>query len=86
MTTDTLSPDCLIAVATKTGQQIDMHFGHGDKDKREVILRAIADCRALFVARVGGGPASRLREAGIEPVDDYPYGAPEASIAAWLAG
>ncbi|MFZ2972754.1 MAG: NifB/NifX family molybdenum-iron cluster-binding protein [Ferribacterium limneticum] len=115
MTTAPLSPDCLIAVATKTGQQIDMHFGHaddfaiyavrngtvaflekrevehycqgghGDEDKREVILRALADCRALFVARIGGGPGTRLREAGIEPVDDYPYGAPEASIVAWLA-
>ena len=115
MTTVPHSPNCLIAVATKTGQQIDMHFGHaddfaiyavrngtvaflekrevehycqgghGDEDKREVILRALADCRALFVARIGGGPADRLREAGIEPVDDYPYGAPEESIVAWLA-
>lgn len=114
MTTAPLAPDCLIAVATKTGQQIDMHFGHaddfaiyavcdgvvtflekrevehycqgghGDEDKREVILRALADCRALFVARIGGGPGTQLREAGIEPVDDYPYGAPEPSIAAWL--
>ena len=114
MTTAPLSPDCLIAVATKTGQQIDMHFGHaddfaiyavrngtvafletrkvehycqgghGDEDKREVILRALADCRALFVARIGGGPGTRLREAGIAPVDAYPYGAPEASILDWL--
>ncbi|MBP5987820.1 MAG: dinitrogenase iron-molybdenum cofactor biosynthesis protein [Azonexus sp.] len=110
------SPEYRVAVATKNGQQIDLHFGHaeafaiyavrdgaasflenrevehycqgghGDDDKREAILRALADCRALFVARVGGGPAGRLRDAGIEPVDDYPYGAPEASIAAWLAG
>lgn len=59
--------------------------GYGDEDKREVILRALADCRALFVARIGDGPKGRLREAGIEPVDDFPYGAIETSIAAWYA-
>lgn len=107
-------PDILVAVATKTGQQIDLHFGHaeafaiykvtgdsiaflenravehycqsgfGDEDKREAILRALADCRAVFLARVGEGPAKRLRDAGVEPVTDYPYGEPEASIASWL--
>jgi nitrogen fixation protein NifB len=116
MTTAPPAPDCLIAVATKTGQQIDMHFGHaddfaiyavragavsflekrevehycqgghGDEDKRDVILRALADCRALFVARIGDGPATRLHDAGIEPVIDYPYGEPVASILTWLAG
>lgn len=108
------TPDILVAVATKNGQQIDLHFGHadafaiykvsdsaigfvenrsvehycqggfGDEDKREAILRALADCRAVFLARVGDGPAKRLRDAGIEPVTDYPYGAPEASITSWL--
>ena len=108
------APDFLVAVATKTGQQIDLHFGHtdafaiyavrgkditflenravehycqgghGDEDKREAILRALADCRAAFLARVGDGPAKRLRDGGIEPVTDYPYGAPVASIAEWL--
>lgn len=106
--------DILVAVATKTGLQIDLHFGHadafaiykvsgdsiaflenravehyrqggfGDEDKREAILRAVADCSAVFLARVGDGPAKRLRDAGIEPVTDYPYGAPEAAIASWL--
>ncbi len=105
--------DYLVAVATKNGQQIDLHFGHadafaiyridgdtvaflenravehycqggfGDEDKREAILRALADCRAIFLARVGDGPAKRLRDAGIEPVTAYPYAAPEASIADW---
>lgn len=108
-------PDFLVAVATKTGQQIDLHFGHadafaiyrvsdgaiaflenravehycqggyGDEDKREAILRALADCRAVFLARVGDGPAKRLRDAGIEPVTDYPYGEPSEAIATWTA-
>lgn len=107
--------DFLVAVATKSGQQIDLHFGHadafaiyhvsggsvafhenravehycqggyGDDDKREAILRALADCRAVFLARVGDGPAKRLREAGIEPVTAFPYGEPVESIANWLS-
>lgn len=57
--------------------------GYGDEDKREVILRALADCQALFVARVGDGPKSRLLAAGIQPVDDYPFGPVEASLQDW---
>ena len=59
--------------------------GFGDEDKREVILRAIADCTALFVARVGDGPKAKLTGAGIEPVDDYPFGSIEVSIGEWYA-
>lgn len=59
--------------------------GYGDEDKREVILRALADCSALFAARIGDGPKARLAAAGIEPVDAYPFGAIEASIIEWLA-
>ncbi|EXJ15797.1 NifB/NifX family molybdenum-iron cluster-binding protein [Imhoffiella purpurea] len=57
--------------------------GYGDEDKREIILRALADCCALFVARVGEGPRARLEKAGIEPVDDYPFGSIEESISDW---
>jgi nitrogen fixation protein NifB len=57
--------------------------GYGDEDKREVIPRALADCRALFVARVGDGPRAKLLAAGIEPVDEYPYGAVAASLVDW---
>ena len=59
--------------------------GYGDEDKREAILRALADCRACFVARVGDGPRAKLAGAGIEAVSDYPYGAVEESLLAWFA-
>ena len=59
--------------------------GVGDEDKRDVILRALADCTALFVARVGDGPRAKLEGAGIEPVDTYPFGPIEASIGDWFA-
>lgn len=60
--------------------------GYGDEDKRDAILRALADCAACFVARVGDGPRARLAGAGIEAVSDYPYGAIEESLRAWYAG
>jgi len=59
--------------------------GYGDEDKREVILRALADCSALFAARIGDGPKAKLAAAGIEPIDEYPFGAIDASISDWYA-
>jgi len=59
--------------------------GYGDEDKREAILRALADCRACFVARIGDGPRAKLSGAGIEAVSDYPFGAIEESLLAWFA-
>lgn len=47
--------------------------GYGDEDKRDVILRTLHDCTACFVARIGDGPQSCLRRAGIEPVSEYAY-------------
>lgn len=59
--------------------------GYGDEDKRDVILRALADCAAVFVARVGDGPARQLLQAGIQPVDDYPHAGLEAALLDWHA-
>jgi len=59
--------------------------GYGDEDKRDAILRTLADCAACFVARVGDGPRGRLAEAGIEAVSNYPYGAIDDSLKAWFA-
>lgn len=112
--TETLPADRLrVAVASKTGHQIDVHFGHaesfiiyevdaasaraieqrrvehycqggyGDVEQRDVILRALADCSACFVARLGDGPRSRLEAAGIAPIDDYPYAAVGEALNDW---
>lgn len=75
-------PDGVRFIANRTVEHY-CQGGEGDEDKREVILRALADCSALFVARVGDGPRAKLTVAGIEPVDDYPFGAIEESITAW---
>ena len=60
--------------------------GYGDEDKREAILRALADCAACFVARVGDGPREKLAGAGIEAVSDYPFSLVEPSLQEWFAG
>lgn len=59
--------------------------GYGDEDKWEPILRALADCAACFVARIGDGPRQRLASAGIAAVSDYPCALIEPSLAAWYA-
>lgn len=104
-----------VAVASRDGLVIDVHFGHadtfriyragstginfegvrdvehycqggyGDEDKREVILRVLSDCAAVFVARVGPGPKQRLQEAGITAVDDFPFEPVEPAIQRWFA-
>jgi len=42
--------------------------GPGDLD---AIIRALSDCEAVLVTKIGAGPDDRLREAGIEPVQVY---------------
>jgi len=59
--------------------------GEGEDDKRDVILRVLSDCQALFLARVGDGPRKKLVNAGIVPVDEFSGEAIESSILGWLA-
>jgi len=47
--------------------------GSGDEEAFETILRAIGDCAAVFVARIGGCPKAKLEEAGIEPVERFAF-------------
>lgn len=60
--------------------------GFGDENKRAAIVRALADCAACFVARIGDGPRAKLAEAGIEAVSDYAYELVEPALLAWFAG
>jgi nitrogen fixation protein NifB len=60
--------------------------GEGDDDRLEVALRALADCRAVLVAKVGRCPKGRLAAAGIEPVTEQAFQPIEAAALAWLEG
>ncbi|PIK87104.1 FeMo cofactor biosynthesis protein NifB [Synechococcus sp. 63AY4M2] len=47
------------------------HGGSGEDNNLEQILDLIRDCRAVLVSKIGDCPMKRIREAGIEVVEDY---------------
>jgi nitrogen fixation protein NifB len=54
-------------------RRVDMYCqgGFGEEDSLATVIRAINDCHAVFVAKIGGCPKSDLKAAGIDPVDQY---------------
>ncbi|XIA67417.1 nitrogenase cofactor biosynthesis protein NifB [Bradyrhizobium sp. TZ2] len=58
--------------------------GYGEEGSLATIIRAINDCHAVFVAKIGGCPKSELIKAGIEPVDQYGHEFIEKSAIAWF--
>ena len=58
--------------------------GYGEEDVLETVIRAINDCHAVFVAKIGGCPRDDLKKAGIEPVDQYAHEFIEASTIAYF--
>ncbi|GGB92321.1 hypothetical protein GCM10011352_17980 [Marinobacterium zhoushanense] len=57
--------------------------GHGDRSALQKILNTIEDCAAVFVARVGDGPAEKLKARGVEAVSDHPWEEIEPALASW---
>jgi nitrogen fixation protein NifB len=47
------------------------HGGSGEDNNLEQILALISDCQAVLVSKIGDCPMKRIREAGIEVVEDY---------------
>lgn len=44
------------------------------------ILKAVRDCYAVFVAKIGDGPTEKLQAIGVRAVADYAYEPIEASL------
>ena len=67
-------------------RRVDLYCqgGFGDEDSLETVIRAINDCHAVFVAKIGGCPKSDLLKAGIEPVDQYAHEFIEKSAIIWF--
>ncbi|WP_242392982.1 nitrogenase cofactor biosynthesis protein NifB [Anaeromyxobacter oryzisoli] len=59
--------------------------GEGEDDVLAGSLRALADCHAVLVAKVGRCPEGQLAAAGIEPVRDQAHRPIEAALLDWLA-
>ena len=45
--------------------------GFGEEESLETVVRAINDCVAVFISRIGNCPREGLLKAGIEPVDRF---------------
>ncbi len=67
-------------------RRVDLYCqgGYGEEDALPTIIRAINDCHAVFVAKIGGCPKGELTQAGIEPVDRFAHEFIEQSAIAWF--
>lgn len=59
--------------------------GAGEEDSLEMVVRAIQDCVAVLVARIGACPRKGLLDAGIEANDEYGLEPIESSLLRYLA-
>jgi nitrogen fixation protein NifB len=68
-------------------RRVDLYCqgGFGEDQGLETIIRAINDCHAVFVAKIGHCPKDSLIQAGIEPVDTYAMEYIEQSAIAYFA-
>ncbi len=60
--------------------------GDGDDDALDVALRALADCDAVLVAKIGHCPRGQLAAAGIAPVTEHAFQPIEAAALGWFEG
>jgi nitrogen fixation protein NifB len=67
-------------------RRVDLYCqgGYGDDETLPSVIKAINDCRAVFVAKIGACPREELKAAGIEPVDRYAYEFIEQSALTYL--
>ena len=67
-------------------RRVDLYCqgGYGDEEALPSVVRAINDCHAVFVAKIGGCPRDELREAGIDPVEEYAHEFIEESAIAYF--
>ncbi len=66
-------------------RRVDLYCqdGLGDEDRLQTVIRAIQDCAAVLVAKIGTPPKEKLKKAGIEAVDTYAYEFVEPSAIAY---
>jgi nitrogen fixation protein NifB len=67
-------------------RRVDLYCqgGYGEEDSLQTVIRAINDCHAVFVAKIGGCPKDDLKKAGIDPVDKYAHQHIEQSAIAYF--
>ncbi|MEM5372915.1 nitrogenase cofactor biosynthesis protein NifB [Paraburkholderia azotifigens] len=68
-------------------RRVDLYCqgGYGDGEGLLQLTRAISDCHAVLVAKIGACPRKELSRAGVEPVDQYAGEFIEKAALAWFA-
>ncbi|MBP6337856.1 MAG: nitrogenase cofactor biosynthesis protein NifB [Vitreoscilla sp.] len=68
-------------------RRVDLYCqgGYGEDEQLPSIVRAINDCHAVLVAKIGACPRDELKAAGIEPVDEYAHEYIEKAALGWFA-
>jgi nitrogen fixation protein NifB len=67
-------------------RRVDLYCqgGYGDEDALPSVVKAINDCHAVLVAKIGACPRDELKAAGIDPVDRYAHEFIEQSALAYF--
>lgn len=67
-------------------RRVDLYCqgSYAEEDSLETVVRAINDCTAVFVAKIGGCPREGLKNAGIDPVDQFAHAYIEQSAIAYF--
>ena len=52
-------------------QVLQANFGYGEEATLENIIKALADCKAVLVSKIGDCPKEELHKAGIQTVEAY---------------
>jgi len=67
-------------------RRVDLYCqgGFGEEDTLATVIRAINDCHAVLVSKIGGCPKAELKAAGIDPVDQYAGQFIEKSAITWF--
>ena len=68
-------------------RRVDLYCqgGYGEDEQLPSIVRAINDCHAVLVSKIGACPRDELKAAGIEPVDAYAHEFIEKAALSWFA-
>ena len=63
-------------------RRVDLYCqgGFDNEEALPGVIRAINDCHAVFVAKIGGCPRAELKQAGIDPVEQYAHEFIEQSV------
>ncbi|NNM81718.1 MAG: nitrogenase cofactor biosynthesis protein NifB [Burkholderiales bacterium] len=76
-----------IATSFAGHRRVDLYCqgGWGEEEKLPSVISAINDCHAVLVAKIGACPREELRNAGIEPIDQFAHAFIEEGLIGWLS-